>query len=410
MKVLIAALALASSSAALAHVLPEWRPVDAETGQIRDVHELEALAEAFPDSGSVRLRLLNAQLGKGDAQAVLASLAWLKERGYVFSAGAQAQIPELVGAEHADAARALLIAQPQVVEGSEVIASVPAAAGLVETVLAGAGGTSMLVTSVSGNAVHTSVAGGDWAAIPIDRASDLSGVVAEPAGTMTWVASANLDSSEDPAPLFSGLIGLAKGHEAARYVAAPEGVSLSDLSISGNDTVYASDPMGGGIYVKPPGQGIGQLIAPGTFRSPQGTAVSEDGERLYVSDYRYGLAIVELEYGTVLRLASDVPVTLDGTDGLWLHEGELIAVQNGTSPMRISAFTLSEDGTRIIAARVLEQAHPAWTEPLGGSISDGALVYVATGQWDRYDKGILREGVEAIPTQIRRLPLAPRGD
>jgi hypothetical protein len=56
---------------------------------------------------------------------------------------------------------------------------------------------------------------------------------------------------------------------------------------------------------------------------------------------------------------------------------------------------------------VLEQAHPEWTEPLGGSIAVGKLYYVATGQWDRYDKGALREGMDAISTVIRRLPLAP---
>ena len=95
-------------------------------------------------------------------------------------------------------------------------------------------------------------------------------------------------------------------------------------------------------------------------------------------------------------------------DGLWLHKGELVAVQNGTSPMRIIALRLSGDGTRIIGHRVLEQAHPEWTEPLGGSIAGDALYYVATGQWDRYDKGALRDGADAIPTVIRRLPLAPR--
>jgi hypothetical protein len=92
---------------------------------------------------------------------------------------------------------------------------------------------------------------------------------------------------------------------------------------------------------------------------------------------------------------------------LWLYGNQLIAVQNGTSPMRISAFRLSDDGTRITGHRVLEQAHPDWTEPLGSSIADGALYYVATGQWDRYDKGVLREGMTAQPTVIRRLPLEP---
>ena len=78
--------------------------------------------------------------------------------------------------------------------------------------------------------------------------------------------------------------------------------------------------------------------------------------------------------------------------------------------MRIRAFELSEDGTRIISARTLEQAHSGWTEPLGGSVADDALVYVATGQWDRYIAGELREGIQPNPTEIRRLPLGSQPD
>ena len=74
--------------------------------------------------------------------------------------------------------------------------------------------------------------------------------------------------------------------------------------------------------------------------------------------------------------------------------------------MRISAFELSEDGTRVIGHRVLEQEHPEWTELLSGSIDSDALIYVGKGQWDRYIEGELKEGMEALPTQIRRLPLA----
>jgi hypothetical protein len=61
--------------------LPEWRPVDANTGSIRDTDRLTALAQSFPDSGSVRLRLFNAQLADGDGAGMVATLRWLSERG-----------------------------------------------------------------------------------------------------------------------------------------------------------------------------------------------------------------------------------------------------------------------------------------------------------------------------------------
>ena len=149
------------------------------------------------------------------------------------------------------------------------------------------------------------------------------------------------------------------------------------------------------------------LVAPGTLRSPQGLVVSADGQRLYASDYRYCLAVVDLASGAVSRLASDLAVALDGIDGLWRHGEELIAVQNGTSPMRIIALRLSHDGMRIVGHRTLEQAHPDWSEPLGGSIAAGAIYYVGNGQWERFDKGALKPDLAALPTQIRRLPLDP---
>ena len=64
----------------------------------------------------------------------------------------------------------------------------------------------------------------------------------------------------------------------------------------------------------------------------------------------------------------------------------------------------------VTAARVLEQAHPGWTEPLGGSIARGALFYVATGQWDRFVNGEPAADKPAISTEIRRLPLSTLPD
>jgi streptogramin lyase len=408
MRALAAALMLVLAVPLGAQELPAWRAVDAATGQIADVAGLEQLARDFPDSTSVRLRLFNAQLQAGEGEAALASLAWLKVRGHVFTAGAQAQIPALIGSAHEDAARALLIAQAEVIAASTIFETVQAEAGLIETVFVAPNGIEALATSVSQRAVFVRGGEAEWIAFPIPDANALSGLVAAQDNSIGWIASANIDGSPDDPARFTGLYGLTGDFADLLRIPAPQGVKLSDLAAGPDGTVYASDPEGGGIYrARRDSAQLTALVAPGTLRSPQGLAVSADGQRLYVSDYRYGLAVVDLASGAVSRLASDVPAALDGIDGLWRDGDTLIAVQNGTSPMRISALTLSADGTRITGQRVLEKAHPDWTEPLGGNIAGGALTYVATGQWDRYDKGVLREGASAIPTQIRRLPLAP---
>jgi len=404
-----AALALALAAPLGAEVPPAWRPVDAATGQIADVAGLEQLARDFPDSASVRLRLFNAQLEAGDGEGALASLRWLAERGHVFGAGAKAQIPQLIGAAHADAARALLILAPDIIAASTVHDEIPASAGLIESVFVRPDGVPGFATSVSRRSLFVRFSQGDWREIAVPRSWALSGVASPPDGESAWVASANIDGAPEDAARFTGLIELPGDIDDFIYRSAPAGVAVSDLAVGPDRVVYASDPIGGGVYrLRTHAAALEALVPPGTFRSPQGLAVSADGARLYVSDYRYGLAMVDLASGAVTRLASDVSAALDGIDGLWFHNGELIAVQNGTSPMRIVALGLSDDGTRIVGGRILEQAHPDWTEPLSGSIADGALYYVATGQWDRYEKGALREGMAAISTVIRRLPLTPR--
>lgn len=404
-----AALALALSAPLGAEAPPAWRPVDAATGQIVDVAGLEQLARDFPDSASVRLRLFNAQLEAGDGEGALASLRWLAERGHVFGAGAKAQIPQLIGAAHADAARALFILARDIIAASTVHDEIPASAGLIESAFVRPDGVPGFATSVSRRSLLVRFSQGDWREIAVPRSWALSGVASPPDGESAWVASANIDGAPEDAARFTGLIELPGDIDDFIYRPAPAGVAVSDLAVGPDRVVYASDPIGGGVYrLRPYAAALEVLVPPGTFRSPQGLAVSADGARLYVSDYRYGLAVIDLASSAVGRLLSDVPAALDGIDGLWLYKGELIAVQNGTSPMRIVALGLSDDGTRIVGRRILEQAHPDWTEPLGGSIADGALYYVATGQWDRYDKGALREGMAAIPTVIRRLQLAPR--
>lgn len=383
-----------------------WVPVDAETGRVADLGGLAVLARAYPDSGSVRLRLLTAQLTAREIEPALESLRWLAERGYVFGEASRERIPQLVGDAYAEQARALLLPPAAAVAASEVVGTVPAEAGLVESVLAPGEVGVFVATSVSERGIWLSNGKGDWLAHCIPGAGNISGIVSDKGENLGWVASGFIDGSDPAEAGFAGLIGLTGDLNNPIFVPAPAGANLSDLHISEIGTVYASDPMGGGIYRMERGSSsIETLIAPGTLRSPQGLTISAHGALLYVSDYRYGVAIIDLASGKVSRLASDIPMILDGVDGLWRHGNRLIAIQNGTSPMRISAFTLSDDGMRIVAAEVLERSNPEWTEPLSGSISGDELYYVGNGQWDKFDAGKPIEGITLVPTQIRRLKL-----
>lgn len=383
-----------------------WRPVDSGTGAIAEAKALEALAAAYPDSGSVRLRLLNAQLGAEDYDAAIPTLLWLYERGYVFSEAARRRLPELVGAQRAAQVSALVREPAAPVAASTVFATIPSSAELVESLVIDHETGRMVATSVSRHSVWVGSAGGDWREFAPTGAGNLSGIVLDPARGTLWVAAGHIDGGPDGNPGFAGLIAMSPEGAEQRRIAAPPGANLSDIHRAADGTIFASDPLGGGIYrLRPGSDALETLVPPGSFRSPQGLATSADGTRLYVSDYNYGIAIVPLAGKPIQRLATDLPILLDGVDGLWRHGSELIAVQNGTSPMRIVALQLADDGLRIVGQRVLEQANPDWTEPLSGHLGQDALYYVGNGQWDRLKEGRPDPSRPFVDTTIRKLPL-----
>lgn len=396
-----------AEDAAVASSVAAWRAVDAETGQIRDIEGLEDLARDFPDSGSVRLRMLQPLIDAGEVDKVLETLEWLYDRGYVFSKGAQAQIEKLVGSIAPGRVAERLRAEAEVIAASEVIATVPAEAGLVESVTRSPTTADLIVTSYSEGSVWTVNSEGSASESAFGSGQRFSGIIGNEQDGSLW-ASMSLENPLSENGHVAGLASLCLEVTCTQQqiVINPRALSATDVHATPGGTIFVSDSEGGGVYAHGPGsKSLELLIPPGNFRSPQGLATSTDGSKLYVSDYRYGIAIVDLATREVSRLTTDLPLILDGVDGLWRYKNELIVVQNGTSPMRIAAFEPSEDGLRIVGHRILEQANPEWTEPLSGSIDGDALIYIGNGQWDRYVDGELAEGKEALPTQIRRLPL-----
>ena len=385
---------------------PKWRPVSAETGKIRDVAGLTALAKDFPDSGSVRLRMLRAHFAAENTAGVVKEALWLAERGYSFSEGARTQIVAMAG-ETALAHRlaTLFEGNLQRIERSTIVGEVPSETKLAESVVRI--GDQWIVSSIVSRDLFVGEAG-SWKSLGLTNVGSLAGLAVDQQRDMIWTTSGVYDPTPEPQTAFSGLIGYSRATLQTEYrLAAPAGSTPSDLHLASDGSLYASDPLAGSIYAFAQGDTEARvLIPPGTFRSPQGLVTSADQSKLYVSDYRYGIAIIDLASLEVSRLAAEQPMLLDGIDGLWRYGNRLIGVQNGQNPMRIVALTLSDDGYAATDMQVLEQAHSQWTEPLGGSVQNGALYYVATGQWDRFDKGgVIKEGKELEPSHIRRLPL-----
>lgn len=392
MNLLRAVLALVLLGAAPASA-PEWL-------RQRGVETLAELAAAFPNSANVQLRLLNQQLTADDEAGARVTLGRLAAIGYALSPAGQEQVAALLG----EAGLAAMRANAQPIERSSTYATIPTTHGLIEGIATLPGGR-IAASSVTAKAL---VIGRDkrWKVVQPQQSGSLSGLSSH--GRVLWAASGVLEQTPSPEQAFRGLIAFdpRNGRE-LRRVAAPASVTLSDITSGPDGTVYASDPLTGGVYSAAPGaRQVSELVPPGRLRSAQGLAVSADGGRLYISDYRYGLALVDLASGAVTRLEADEPMMLDGIDGLMRDGNRLIGIQNGTRPMRIVAITLFADGRRATRLEVLERAHREWIEPTTGQITGRRLLYVGNAAWDRYGTGgTLKGDGPLVPTQIRALPL-----
>ena len=411
MRFLVVALVLAPPPAAAAFDPPaaEWTTPDAAT--LTSVADLQAAARRFPESAAVRIRLLNVAYSAADASTVRSAMSALADLGFVIAPPSLETLSAMAGAAETRAIAARMAAGAAPVEASAVFATVPAEHRLVEGVAWDAATRRLYASSVVGRALL--VMDGEWRPVPGLEAGSLFGLAVDAPRRLLWIASGALDPTPQPETAFRGLIALDLDRQrVVRRFAAPDGVSLADIAVVPDGTVYASDPVGGGLYRLAPGAGrIEALVPPGRLRGPQGIAVTADGGRLYVSDYGYGIAIVDPASGAVARLAAERPMMLDGVDGLFLADGALVAIQNGTRPRRIVRIRLDADGLRATGLEVIEQAHRQWGEPTLGQLRDGDLIYVADAQWERFGPGgaIVGEG-PLRATTIRIVPLREGGE
>lgn len=169
---------------------------------------------------------------------------------------------------------------------------------------------------------------------------------------------------------------LATGEPTSRILAHPSIEALNDVTVAPNGDLYVS---GSALAVIPAGSNVLQpLTTTPSLTGTNGIVVSSDGATLFTSVYPVGVAAIELANGNARFLELPEDATLYGIDGLYLHEGDLIAIQNGTEPWRLIRIALNEPGTAVTAIRVIERANPHITATTG-SISGNEIRYVGQG-------------------------------
>jgi hypothetical protein len=180
---------------------------------------------------------------------------------------------------------------------------------------------------------------------------------------------------------------------------------LGDVEVAA-PTLFASDSLAPRIFAHSPGRNLQIMSADGRFANVQGIAIDRKKGRLFVADYLTGLFVVNVYNGDVTPLANPSDAHLGGIDGLYLYKGDLIGVQNGTTPQRIVRIDLDRNGTTVRSLAVLQQALPEWNEPTHGIIIGDRFIYIATSNWPAYgDDGAVRDGAILQPLRLMSVDL-----
>jgi hypothetical protein len=188
-------------------------------------------------------------------------------------------------------------------------------------------------------------------------------------------------------------------------IEGPRPSSLSDMALSQDGEPIVSDGKRGKLYrVK-----NRQILQINTHDlvSPQTAARIPFSEDLFVPDYLRGIARVSLPTGRLSwlgsRLGSELApkIVTNGIDGLYLHDHDLLATQNGTSPERVVLFALNPALTRIISMTVVEQSASPGCDPTHGVLVGDIFYYIAHSGWARLDEhGKVRLGMAASPALV----------
>lgn len=163
---------------------------------------------------------------------------------------------------------------------------------------------------------------------------------------------------------------------------------FNDLALTGRGDAYVTDSLGAAVYEIPAGADELRPLArftPGVY--PNGVALSADERRLYVANAE-GISVIDLRTKARAALAHPANVAVTGADGLYLYRDGLVAVQNANpAPDRVIRLSLSADGRRVEAARVVESNHPQYALPTTGVIVGDEFFYVANTQIDSLGAG-----------------------
>jgi len=181
---------------------------------------------------------------------------------------------------------------------------------------------------------------------------------------------------------------------------------FNDLVVRKSGEVIMTDSLGNQVFrFDPPSGAFRSVPVYRTLLYPNGIALGEDDRSLYVAD-GVGIVKIDLDDNSSRDLDPGPHHTIAGADGLYWHNGSLIAVQNGMGSPRIALFKLSLDGNRVSRVTVLENRTQFTALPTTGAIRGNDFYFIANSQIDNLngDKIMDVTKLAAVRLAVLRLP------
>jgi hypothetical protein len=162
---------------------------------------------------------------------------------------------------------------------------------------------------------------------------------------------------------------------------------FGDLMISSRGIVFISDSRNNTIFTLDENtQKLIPWFTSSELWSLQGITFSGDERHVFIADYIKGIFRLDVETKELLLLKNTQEVSLKSIDGMLWYNNSLIAIQNGTNPMRVTRYYLNAALTAISRFTIIDRGHPAFNEPTNGCITNDTFYYIANSQWSAYDE------------------------
>jgi sugar lactone lactonase YvrE len=157
------------------------------------------------------------------------------------------------------------------------------------------------------------------------------------------------------------------------------GQIFNDIALAANGDAFVSTTLFGRIYRISPEEEDMELLLDRPGLQTNGITLGPEGDVLFFTLDR-DINRMDLETGEVRRLEGPEEAS-PGTDGLYFHDGSLVALQ--PRRQRIVRFRLDESLRTIRRVEILAEAEETFAYPTTGVLVGDRLVYVATSYADR---------------------------